>query len=66
MKTLFLMIVATAFLLSSTMVLAANVRCTVDSVEGDKVVVTCAKADTLKGGQKVVVKSKKRVAYEGC
>lgn len=66
MKKMFLAVLAAAFVLSSTMVLAASVRCKVDSVEGNKVVVTCTKADSLKAGQNVLVKAKKKAAYEGC
>lgn len=45
---------------------AAKVKCTVDSVEGDKVTMTCKKAKKLKVGDKVKVSSKKKAAVEGC
>lgn len=66
MKKILFTLMAAAFILSSTMVLAASVRCTVDNVEGNKVTVTCTKADKLKAGQDVVVKAKQKKAYEGC
>jgi len=51
----------------STIAVAATVKCTVDSVAGDKVTMTCKKADTLKAGDKVKVKPKKKApAIEGC
>ncbi len=52
----------------STVAIAATVKCTVDSVEGDKVTMTCKKADKLKAGDAVKVKSKKSgaAAIEGC
>lgn len=45
---------------------AAKVKCTVDSVEGDKVTMTCKKADKLASGDKVKVSTKKKAAVEGC
>jgi hypothetical protein len=46
---------------------AAKLKCTVDSVDGDKVTMTCAKADKLKAGDKVKVSPpKKGAAVEGC
>ncbi len=52
----------------STVAIAATVKCTVDSVEGDKVTMTCKKADMLKAGDAVKVKAKKSgaAAIEGC
>jgi hypothetical protein len=46
--------------------MAAKVKCTVDSVDGDKVTMTCKNADKLKAGDKVSVKAKKAKAIEGC
>ncbi len=47
--------------------MAASIKCTVDSVEGDKVTMTCKKADKLKAGDAVKVKkAKKAGAVEGC
>jgi len=66
MKKMIFAVMAAAFILSSTMVMAASVRCTVDNVDGNKVTVTCTKADTLKAGQDVLVKAKQKKAYEGC
>jgi len=48
---------------------AAYVKCTVDSVEGDKVIMTCDGADKMASGDNVKVKvssSKKKGAIEGC
>ncbi len=52
----------------STVAVAATVKCTVDSVEGDKVTMTCKKASSLKAGDSVKVKAKKSggAAIEGC
>lgn len=51
----------------STIAVAATVKCTVDSVEGDKVTMTCKKASSLKAGDAVKVKAKKgAAAIEGC
>ncbi len=46
---------------------AASVRCKVDAVDGDKVTMTCKKADSLKAGDKVKVKKAKKAGkVEGC
>ena len=46
---------------------AAKLKCTVDSVEGEKVTMMCAKADKLKKGDKIKVSPpKKGAAVEGC
>lgn len=60
--------VALVFALSTaTVSLAAKVKCTVDSVEGDKVTMTCEKADKFKAGDKLKVPTaKKKGAIEGC
>ncbi len=58
---------AVAFVMSASSVFAAkSVKCTVDAIEGDKVTMTCDKADSLKAGDKVSVKAKKKKAIEGC
>ncbi len=58
---------AAAFVVSAGVAFAASVKCTVDTVEGEKVTLTCVKADTLKAGDKVSVKKKKeKKAIEGC
>ena len=64
MKKLVIAAMVAAFVMSSSMVMAAKVSCTVDSVDADKVTMTCKIADKLKVGDKVDVKGKK--AYEGC
>jgi hypothetical protein len=46
---------------------AAKLKCTVDSVEGEKVTMMCEKADKLKKGDKVkITPPKKGAAVEGC
>lgn len=45
---------------------AAKVACTVDSVEGGKVTMTCEGADKLKAGDKVKVTPPKGGGVEGC
>ena len=46
--------------------MAASLKCTVDAVEGEKVTMTCKKADKLKAGDKVKVRGSKGAAVEGC
>lgn len=60
-------VLALAFALS-TVAVAATVKCTVDSVDGDKVTMTCKKASKLKAGDSVKVKAKSTAsaAIEGC
>jgi hypothetical protein len=45
---------------------AAKLKCTVDSVDGDKVTMTCDKADKVAPGDKVKVSTAKKGAVEGC
>ena len=46
---------------------AAKVKCTVDSVEGDKVTMTCEGGDKFKAGDELKVPTaKKKGAIEGC
>ena len=66
MKKLVIAAMVAAFVMTSSMVMAASVKCKVDSVEGDKVTMTCEKADKLKAGDKVKVKAGGKKAYEGC
>jgi hypothetical protein len=65
MKKIVTAMMVAAFVLSAGAVFAAKVTCTVDSVEGDKVTMTCDKADSVKAGDKVTVKAAKK-ALEGC
>ena len=66
MKKLVIAAMVAAFVMSSSMVMAAaKVKCTVDGVDGDKVTMTCKDADKLKAGDKVDVKTAKK-GYEGC
>lgn len=51
----------------STVAVGATVKCTVDSVSGDTVTMTCKDADKMKAGDKVKVKVKSGgAAIEGC
>jgi hypothetical protein len=62
-------LLALAFAVATVSVgMAAKVKCTVDGVDGDKVTMTCKKADKLKAGDAVDVKVKaaKKAAIEGC
>ncbi|NLX17888.1 MAG: hypothetical protein GXY53_01200 [Desulfobulbus sp.] len=61
MKKVGVALAVAAFVLSAGAVFAA--KCTVDSVDGNKMTVTCDKVDA-KAGDKVTVKVKK--ALEGC
>jgi hypothetical protein len=46
---------------------ASKLKCTVDGVDGDKVTMTCEKADQMAAGDKVkVTPAKKKGAIEGC
>lgn len=62
MKKLVLTLMAAAFLFSAGAALAA--KCTVDSVDGMKVTVTCDKVD-VKAGDNVTLKGAKK-GLEGC
>jgi hypothetical protein len=64
MKKVFAAVMALAFVLSAGAAFAA--KCTVDSVDGNKITVTCDKADGMKAGDEVTVKAKKGKALEGC
>lgn len=58
---------AMAFALSTASVgFAAKLKCTVDGVDGDKVTMTCEKADKLAPGDKVKVSTAKKATVEGC
>ncbi len=45
---------------------AAKLKCTVDAVDGDKVTMTCEKADKLAPGDKIKVSPAKKATVEGC
>jgi hypothetical protein len=62
MKKVFAAVMVAAFVLSAGAAFAA--KCTVDSVDGNKVTVTCDKAD-VKAGDAVTVKPAKK-GLEGC
>ena len=66
MKKMVTVVMVAAFALSAGAVFAGSVKCTVDSVAGDKVTMTCKKASKLKAGAKVSVKAAKKKAIEGC
>lgn len=57
--------VVTFALSSASLVMAKTVKCTVDSVDGDKVTMTCDGAK-FKAGDKVKVKGGGKKALEGC
>lgn len=61
MKKIGVSLMVAAFVLSAGAVFAA--KCTVDSVDGNKMTVTCDKVD-VKAGDSVTVKAKK--GLEGC
>lgn len=63
MKKIITVAMVMAFVFSAGSVFAA--KCTVDSVEGNKVTVTCDKADGMKAGDSVTVKGPKK-GLEGC
>lgn len=69
-KKIMVSVLALAFLVSTAAVgFAAKLKCTVTSVDGDKVTMECKKADKLKAGDKVSVKVKSSggsAAIEGC
>lgn len=46
---------------------SARLKCTVESVDGDKVTMTCEDADKLEAGDKLkITPPKKGAAVEGC
>ncbi len=66
-KKFAVLLMATVFALGSvSFSFAGKLKCTVDAVDGDKVTMTCKKADQLKAGDKVKVSAKKKAAVEGC
>ena len=67
MKKLVTAVMVVAFALSSAGIVMAA-KCTVDSVDGNKVTLTCEGADTLKAGDAVEVKGGKKgkKGLEGC
>ncbi|GBE12820.1 hypothetical protein BMS3Bbin14_01252 [bacterium BMS3Bbin14] len=67
MKKLVTALMVAAFTLSvAGFAMAREVRCTVNSVSGHTVTMTCRKADRLKAGDKVKVKTVVKRALEGC
>jgi len=65
-------IMAAAFVLlfvvgTASVSFGAKVKCVVDGVDGDKVTMTCEKADKFKEGDKLkITPAKKGAAVEGC
>jgi hypothetical protein len=45
---------------------AAKLKCTVDAVDGEKVTMTCKKADKLAPGDQIKVSPAKKATVEGC
>ncbi len=67
MKKIMIVVMALAFVASaSTGVMASRVKCTVDSIEGNIVTLTCENADRLKAGDSVTLRVAKKKAIEGC
>ena len=64
MKRIITVAMVMAFVFSAGSVFAATAKCTVDSVDGNKVTITCDKAD-MKAGDSVSVKPAKK-GLEGC
>ena len=67
-KKLVILALATAFAMSTaSFSFAAKIKCTVDSVEGDKVNMTCEKADKVSAGDEVKVSLPRgKAGIEGC
>jgi hypothetical protein len=66
MKKLVIAVMVVAFALSSAgLVMAAYVNCKVDSVDGDKVTMTCKDAK-FKAGDEVKIKAGGKKMVEGC
>ncbi|MCB2180893.1 MAG: hypothetical protein KQH63_02570 [Desulfobulbaceae bacterium] len=68
MKKLMSTLLAIAFVMTSAASgLAASAKCTVTSIEENKVILDCgSKADKFEAGSQVKIKSAKRKAIEGC
>ena len=64
MKKMVTVVMVVAFALSAGAAFAKD-KCTVDSVDGDTVTMTC-KDTKMKAGDKVTVKAGKKKAVEGC
>ena len=65
MKKLVTVVMVVAFALSAGSAFAGSEKCTVDTVAGDTVTMTC-KGTAMKAGDSVKVKSAKKKAIEGC
>jgi len=66
-KIVFIALALVFALSTATAGFASKVKCTVDSVDGDKVIMTCEKPDKFAAGDKVKVSpAKKKSAVEGC
>ncbi len=65
MKKMVTVVMVVAFALSTGAAFAKSEKCKVDSVDGDKVTMTC-KDTKMKAGAKVTVKAAKKKAIEGC
>ncbi len=67
MKKLVTALMVAAFTLSVVgFAMASEVRCTVKSVSGHTVTMTCRRADKLKAGNKVKVRTAVKQVLEGC
>ncbi|MEN8140326.1 MAG: hypothetical protein ABFR97_03785 [Thermodesulfobacteriota bacterium] len=58
--------IAMALAFTATAASAASVKCTVKAIDGNNVTMECKKASSLKAGDAVTVKAKKKKAIEGC
>ena len=65
MKKIVTVAMVIAFALSAGAAIAGTEKCTVDSVSGDTVTMTC-KGTKMKAGDAVKVKAGKKKAIEGC
>ena len=64
MKKIVTAVMIAAFVFSAGAVFAA--KCTVDSVDGTKITLTCDKDDGMKAGDAVTVRAAKGKKLEGC
>jgi hypothetical protein len=64
MKKILTAVMIAAFVFSAGAVFAA--KCTVDSVDGTKITLTCDKDDGMKAGDAVTVRAAKGKKLEGC
>lgn len=66
MKKMLCAVLVAAFTLSASAAFAAKSECTIDSIEGDKVTMTCKKADGFAAGETATLNTKKKKEIAGC